>query len=211
MELFTSQGCSFCPPADALLAALARKPDVVAVSFPVDYWDYIGWKDTMASPVFVARQRAYAAKLGEQHAYTPQIIVDGLQGAVGSDRKEIDAALASARSRDGAMTVPVRLTQANGALAVEVGEGAGGPAVVIALRVLRSRTVHIGRGENAGRNVTYTNVVRGMDEIGVWDGAAATFHAPDARDDGEGYVIFVQKGSLQRPGAILGAAKTAGL
>ncbi|ACK50197.1 protein of unknown function DUF1223 [Methylocella silvestris BL2] len=210
MELFTSQGCSFCPPADALLATLARKPDVVAVSFPVDYWDYIGWKDTMASPVFAARQRAYAAAIGDQHAYTPQMIVDGMLGAVGSDRKEIESAIALSRGREGAMSVPVRLTQANGALVVEVGDGEGGPAVVLALRVMRSRTVHIGRGENAGRNVTYTNVVRAMDEIGVWSGAAATFHAPDVREDGEGYVIFVQKGSPQRPGVILGAAKAPG-
>ena len=99
LELFTSQGCSSCPPADALLATLARKPDIVAVSFPVDYWDYIGWKGTLASGAFAARQHAYAEAQGEEHVYTPQIVVDGLVGVVGSDRGAIEAAISGGKGR----------------------------------------------------------------------------------------------------------------
>ncbi|WP_026607304.1 DUF1223 domain-containing protein [Methylocapsa acidiphila] len=211
IELFTSQGCSSCPPADRLLAAIARQPQVVAVSFPVDYWDYIGWKDTLALPASSIRQKAYAAAHGDGHVYTPQVVVDGLVGAVGSDRDEIERAIEAARDRDGAMSLPMRLSHADGRVQVEVSEGGGGPAGVFALRVLRARTVRIGRGENAGRNVTYVNVVRAIDKLGEWTGSNATFDMPDARSDDEGYVVLVQRGTLEQPGAILAAAKTAGL
>ncbi len=189
---------------------MARKPDVVAVSFPVDYWDYIGWKDTLALPAFSARQKAYAAARGG-HVYTPQAVVDGLADAVGSDREEIDQAIKAAKGRDGAMTLPMRLSHTDGRLLIEVAEGGGGPAGVFALRVMRARTVRIGRGENAGRSVTYINVVRAIDKIGDWTGETATFDMPEARGDDEGYVVLVQRGTLEQPGAILGAAKTAGL
>lgn len=211
VELFTSQGCSSCPPADRLLGTIARKSDVVAVSFPVDYWDYIGWKDTLALPAFAARQKAYAAAHGDGHVYTPQAVVDGLVGAVGSDREEIEQAIKANKGRDGAMTLPMRLSNANGRLSVEVAEGGGGPAGVFALRVLRARTVRIGRGENAGRSVTYVNVVRAIDKLGDWTGETATFDVPEARGEDEGYVFLVQRGTLEQPGAILAAAKTAGL
>jgi hypothetical protein len=211
LELFTSQGCSSCPPADALLATLARKPDIVAVSFPVDYWDYIGWKDTLASGAFAARQRAYAEAHGEVHVYTPQIVVDGLVGVVGSDRGEIEAAISGGKGSGGAVSLPMRLSHADGALVIDVAGGDGGPADVLALRVVRSKTVHIGRGENAGRVVTYTNVVRAIDKVGDWTGSMATFKLPESHADDEGYVVLLQKGTLEKPGPILGAAKTAGL
>ncbi len=211
VELFTSQGCSSCPPADALLATLARNPDIVAVSFPVDYWDYIGWKDTLASGAFAARQKAYAAAHGEEHVYTPQAIIDGLVGVVGSARADIEAAIGSGKGRDGAVSLPVKLSHADGALVVDVGAGDGGPAAVLALRVARSKTVQIGRGENAGRELTYTNVVRSIDKVGDWTGATATYTLPQALAEDEGYVILLQKGTLQKPGPILGAAKTSGL
>jgi hypothetical protein len=211
LELFTSQGCSSCPPADALVSSMARKPEVVALSYSVDYWDYIGWKDTLAAPAFGARQKAYGAAHGEQHVYTPEVVVDGLAGVVGSDRKEIEEAIAASRGREGALTLPLRLSHADGSLIIDVAEGEGGPADVLALRVTRSKTVHIGRGENAGRSVTYTNVVRAIDKVGAWTGANATFKLPDSREEGEGYVVLVQKGGLEKPGVILGAAKTAGL
>lgn len=211
LELFTSQGCSSCPPADALLATLARKPDVIAVSFPVDYWDYIGWKDTLAAPAFAARQKAYAAAHGEQHVYTPEIVVNGLAGVVGSDRQEIEEAVRASKGREGALTLPMRLSRSNGAIIIEVGEGEGGPAEVVALRVVRSKAVHIGRGENAGRSVTYINVVRAIDKLGDWTGSTATFRLPETGEEGEGYVVLLQKGPLEKPGVILGAAKTAGL
>jgi hypothetical protein len=211
IELFTSQGCSYCPRADQMLAAKAREPDVVAVSFPVDYWDYMGWQDTLASPIFTARQKAYAAAHGEGQVYTPQVIVNGLAEAAGGDRNEIEQAIKATKGLDGALTVPMRLSEAGGHYLVEVAEGGGGPAGVFVLRVARTSTVHIQRGENAGRVVTYTNVVRAIDKLGDWTGETATFDMPGGPADGEGFVVLVQKGTPERPGAILAAAKTEGL
>lgn len=211
IELFTSQGCSFCPRADQLLSTMAREPGVVAVSFPVDYWDYIGWRDTLASPAFTTRQRAYALAHGEAQVYTPQIVVNGLASAAGGDREEIQQAIKSAKDTEGAMTVPMHLSQADGHYSIEVASGGGGPAGVFVLRVARSSTVHIQRGENAGRVVTYTNVVRAIDKVGEWNGQTATFDMPRAPASGEGFVVLIQKGTPERPGAILAAAKTEGL
>ncbi len=211
LELFTSQGCSSCPPADRLLGSLARKPDVVAVSLPVDYWDYIGWKDTLASPAFTARQKAYAVALGGRQIYTPATIVNGLSDAIGSDAAAIERAIAATRGRDNALSLHIKLVDTGRRLAIEVPAGAGGPAGVFLLKILRARTVHIGRGENAGRSVTYVNVVRAIEQLGEWTGARVTFETAAPRGDDEGYVVLVQRGSPDRPGAILAAAKTAGL
>jgi len=211
LELFTSQGCSSCPAADRLLGSLARKPDVVAVSLPVDYWDYIGWKDTLASPIFTARQKAYAAALGGRHVYTPAAIVNGLADAIGSDGEAIERAIATTRGRDNALTLRIKLVDLAGHLSIEVPAGAGGPAGVLLLRVLRARTVQIGRGENAGRSVTYTNVVRAIKQLGEWTGSPMSIEVAAPRGDDEGYVVLLQRGAPDRPGAILAAAKTAGL
>ena len=211
VELFTSQGCSSCPPADQWLASIARAPDVVAVSFPVDYLDYIGWRDTLASQAITARRKAYAVAHGEANVYTPQVIVNGLAGAAGGDRAEIAQAIKATKGVDGALTVPMRLSESSGHFFVEVAGGSGGPAGVFALRVARASTVQILRGENAGRTVTYTNVVRAIDKLGDWSGETATFDMPGVARDGEGFVVLVQKGTPERPGAILAAAKTEGL
>jgi hypothetical protein len=213
IELFTSQGCSSCPPADRLLAQVARRADIVAVSYAVDYWDYIGWKDTLALPLSSARQKAYAALQGGSgiRVYTPQAVVDGIADAIGGDRQEVDDAITSTKGVDGAATLPLRLLDAEDHVVIDVAAGAGGPAGIYVLRVLRSRTVHIGRGENAGRTVTYTNVVRGINRIGEWTGSRVTLNVPKLIADDEGYVVFVQRGALDRPGTILGAVKSAGL
>lgn len=211
LELFTSQGCSSCPPADLLLATMARQPDAVVVSFPVDYWDYIGWKDTLASPAFTERQKAYAAAHRQGHVYTPQVIVNGLIDVAGSNRDEIGEAIQESRGVEGALSVPMHLSEAGGRFSVEVAQGGGGPAGVFLLRVARARTVQIKRGENAGRTVTYTNVVRAIDRLGDWNGETTTFDMPSSNREGEGFVVLVQKGTLERPGVILGAAKTEGL
>jgi hypothetical protein len=211
VELFTSQGCSLCPRADRWLAAIAHNPGVVAISLPVDYWDYIGWRDTLASPAFTARQKAYAAANGDRRVYTPQIIIDGLVPAAGGDEAEIRQAIGQARGLDGAMTVSMRLAKVDGHYSVEVAEGANGPASVLALRVVRAATVEIRRGENAGKSLTYTNVVRAINKLGDWMGATATFNLPDTPPDGEGFVVLVQKGTPERPGAILAAVKSDGL
>jgi hypothetical protein len=211
LELFTSQGCSSCPAADRLLGAIARKPDVVAISLPVDYWDYIGWKDTLASPNFTARQKAYATVLGSRHVYTPEAIVNGVSDAIGSDGDAIQRAITTTRGHADALSLKIKLVDTGDRLVVEVPAGVGGPAGVFLLRVLRARTVQIGRGENAGRSVTYTNVVRAMEQLGEWTGNRETFEAAAPRNHDEGYVVLVQRGTPDRPGAILAAAKTAGL
>lgn len=210
VELFTSQGCSSCPPADRLLSALARDPSTVAVSFPIDYWDFMGWQDTLASPSFTARQKAYAASLGGGHVYTPQAIIDGLVDAVGSDKTQIEHAIKTNKGRDGALSVPIHLTESGETLHIDVGAGSGGAASVFVLRVIRSKTVVIGRGENSGRSITYTNVVRAIRKIGDWDGKAKSYELSELKGDNEGYVVLLQKGSETDPGVILAAAKSSG-
>lgn len=211
IELFTSQGCSSCPPADRLFSALARDPNTVALTFPINYWDFIGWKDTLAEPAFTARQKAYAASRGETHVYTPQAVIDGLIDTVGSDRAAIEHATATYRGRDGALSIAMQMQEANGVLHISVGPGKGAPAAVYVVRVMRSRSVTIGRGENSGRTVTYTNVVRAMSKIGEWNGTAQEFSLTELRGEDEGYVVLLQQGSAERPGVILAAAKSANL
>lgn len=210
VELFTSQGCSSCPPADRLLSTLARDRNKVALTFPVDYWDFIGWKDTLAEPAFTARQKAYAAVRGDAHVYTPQAVIDGLVDAVGSDQAAIEQAGATYKGTKGALTIPMRVWETDGVLHIDIAAGEGAPAGVYVLRIIRSDTVAIGRGENSGRKVTYTNVVRAMREIGEWNGTAQEFSFTELRGNDEGYVVLLQKGALERPGAILAAAKSAG-
>jgi hypothetical protein len=208
VELFTSQGCSHCPRADRWLASVARNPSVVAVSFPVNIWDYIGWRDTLASPAFTARQKAYALVNGDRRVYTPQIIINGIAAAPGGDEAEINAAIDRAKSLDGAMMVPMRLAKADGNYTVEIADGSNGPASIIALHVARTATVQILRGENAGKSLTYTNVVRSISKIGEWTGKRAVFDLPEAPNDGEGFVVLAQKGTPERPGAIVAAVKS---
>jgi hypothetical protein len=211
IELFTSQGCSSCPPADRLLSTMAANPAIVALSFPIDYWDYIGWKDTLASPEFTARQKAYAAALGEGHVYTPQAVVDGLVDAVGSDKAAIDHAVKIGRDSKGALSVPVHLHESAGVLQVDIGAGNDVSAAVYVLRVAKSRTVTIERGENSGHSLTYTNVVRAIHKIGEWDGKPESLKLTELKGDDEAYIVLVQQGSEEEPGAILGAAKGVGL
>lgn len=206
VELFTSQGCSSCPPADRLLAALASEPDTLALSFSINYWDYIGWKDTLATPEFTARQRAYARGRDGQ-VYTPEAVIDGMFDAVGSDKQSIEKAIAVGKSDNHALSVPVSLHEEKGVLQIDIGRGTG-PAGVYVLRVKKSQTVTISRGENSGRRVTYTNVVRAIHKVGEWDGTPLNLRLPELRGDDEGYVVLLQRGSLDSPGVILAAAKS---
>jgi hypothetical protein len=218
IELFTSQGCASCPPADRLLSELAARPEIIALSFPVDYWDYIGWKDTLASPRFTARQKAYAVTLANRHidaapvqVYTPQAIVNGVSAAIGSDRSTIEQTIETLKTGDSATRLSIHLTDTGNSLKIEISGGAGPPASILMLRVAHKSTVKIGRGENAGRVMTYTNVVRAIHKLGDWDGTPANFTVPELRGEGEGYVVLLQQGGVESPGAILAAAKTSGL
>jgi hypothetical protein len=210
IELFTSQGCSSCPPADKLLGELARDPSLVAMSLPVDYWDYLGWKDTLASPYNTARQRAYARLRGDRQVYTPQVVVNGRTHAIGSDRAAIEEAIAQTRRAAATMSVPVTLTASSQGLAVSVGESASASAGEVWLYALSSAVpVKIGRGENTGRTITYVNVCRRWVKLGDWHGKAASWTVPLAEIRGEGInaaAVIVQGGRSDSPGAMLGAA-----
>lgn len=215
VELFTSQGCSSCPPADALLADLARQPDLVALSFPVNYWDYLGWKDTLAQASFTERQKAYAQTRNDRQVYTPQMIVNGAKPCIGSDRARVEQSIRETTGGRGVLPVQLDLTESNGTLTVAVADTAetSQRAEIWVLSVLRTQTVPIGRGENSGRTITYANVVRGMTRIGEWRGGSARFEIPldAARGKGDGYVVLLQASRDALPGAILGAAKSRGL
>jgi hypothetical protein len=177
VELYTSEGCSSCPPADALLAELATRPDVLALSFHVDYWDRLGWKDPFSSVAATERQDRYARLLGLATVYTPQIIVDGHWQAVGSDRDMVDQALAAARRAPRA--VAVRLTLHHGEARVGLGaEPAGVPAALLMVGFDRRHVDRVGGGENDGRTLTHVDVVRDFAAIGRFSGAAGMIAVP---------------------------------
>jgi hypothetical protein len=211
IELFTSQGCSSCPPADARLAELARRPDVIALTLPVDYWDYLGWRDTLARPDFSVRQRAYAHLRGDRAVFTPQMVVNGVVACVGSDEAAIGRAVERATGERPALPVRVRARADGGVVRVEIDGAGAGPAGVWLLPVARSREVTIGKGENRGRVATYVNVVRGMIRIGEWAGGPARLEAPLPEGEADGYVVLVQATRGVKPSEILGAAKTGAL
>jgi hypothetical protein len=208
IELFTSQGCSSCPPADALLAKLATDDDLIALSLPVDYWDRLGWKDTFAKHAFTERQVAYSSARGDDQVYTPQAVVNGKEHAVGSQRAAIDAAVSETAS---SLSVPLDVERAADNLRISVGAAANASpahATLILLPYLAARDVAIGRGENARRSITYTNIVRDIVEIGDWSGKPIARTIPlNAYKNYDGVVVLLQAGSPGRPGAILGAGR----
>lgn len=207
IELFTSQGCSSCPPADRLLAKIARRPGLIALSLPVDYWDRLGWKDTLAKHAFTERQTAYASVRGDGQVYTPQAVVNGREHTVGSQRAGIEAAIAETAP---SLRVPVSVARSGDDIQVSVGAGTppAADATILLLPLLDAREVAIGRGENAHRTVTYTNIVRDIVPIGTWRGAALARTIPAAKLKGyDGLVVLVQTGSPRKPGAILGAGR----
>src|SRR6202165_3951456 len=128
VELFTSQGCSSCPPADQIIGELAKDPSVIALSMPIDYWDYLGWKDTLADARFSARQKAYSQMRGDREVYTPQVVVNGSAHVVGSDRAGIESAIGDTKKADGVMSVPVTMTLAGKQINVSVAASTRGPA-----------------------------------------------------------------------------------
>jgi hypothetical protein len=175
-ELFTSEGCSSCPPADALLAELATRPDVLGLSWHVDYWDRLGWKDPFSSAAATRRQERYARLLDLDTVYTPQIVIDGHWQAVGSDRGAVDRALAAAAADP---AVPMRLAIDRDVARVMLGPGPNGmPAAVLLAGFDRRHVDRVGGGENDGRILTHVDVVRGLTEIGRFTGAASVVEAP---------------------------------
>ncbi|MFV2091556.1 MAG: DUF1223 domain-containing protein [Hyphomicrobiales bacterium] len=211
MELFTSQGCSSCPPADEYLGVLAKRKGILALTLPVDYWDFLGWKDTLASPAFTKRQRAYAGSRKDRNVYTPQMVINGRVHAIGSYRDEVEASLKSTQSDFDAMRVKIDVELDGNRLKINVGEGpaSGTPvkdATVWLALYSREEKVNIGRGENTGREITYYNVVRKLVPIGMWSGDAKEFSLPRKdvlQPDYDGCAVIVQAGDT---GPIYGVA-----
>jgi hypothetical protein len=213
LELFVSQGCSACRPAIELLTELGRDPGLAVLSLPVNYWDYLGWKDTLADPRFTARQKGYALARGNRRVYTPELVVNGVVSTVGSRRDKVTRAIDQASVRRSPLPVPVAVREEDGMIVVEVGEGTGEAAAWL-LPIRRTVEVPIHHGENAGRTEAYVNVVRGLHRLGSWSGSAARFRTPldTTRAHGaDSYVVVLQSDRDGRPGPILGAAKGPGL
>lgn len=198
VELFTSQSCSSCPPADALLTELDRsRPDLLVLAYHVTYWDRLGWRDPYSLQASTDRQRSYAARWPDDGLYTPQIVVQGTHQAVGSDRAAVQAALGAPRPAPVALT----LTTDAAGLRIDVGAGAGlGRGSLMLVGFDPTHTTPVGGGENGGRTLMETNVVRSVTRVGVWDGGPV--HLAAARPAGERVAVLLQADD----GAILASA-----
>ncbi len=209
VELFTSQGCSSCPPADKLLGELAKDSSIVAMTLPVDYWDYLGWKDTLANPRYTARQRAYARQRGDRNVATPQVVVNGQMPVVGSDKAAIERAIS--QTRNTATTASVSVVTDGDKLTIDVADARGNSpkGEVWICAVTKTVPVNIGRGENSGRSAVYYNVSRRWVKLGEWNGKAVRWTVPlsEIKADGvDAAAAIVQSGNADGPGAVLGAA-----
>lgn len=213
VELFTSQGCSSCPAADRLLGELSHDPSVIALSLNVDYWDYLGWKDTLALKGHSNRERAYAHARGDREVYTPQAVVNGVVHVLGSDKGAIENAIAKTQHDNAPLALPVSLKIDGDKVLVSIPEARDErkSGEVWLCPVTGKVTVTIGRGENSGKTITYHNVVRRWVKLGDWDGKAQTFSAPlkdVAGADVDSFAVLVQSGVAAKPGVVLGAAIT---
>lgn len=192
VELYTSQGCSSCPPADELFEKLAERRDVVALALHVDYWDYIGWKDSFAKPQFTARQKAYAIAAGHRTLYTPQMVVQGEDHVVGYRPMEVTELIRQHLDRQAKATVKLSLQGRVLTVSVDAPAGPIGPVVVQLVRFRPSQTVAIHRGENAGKTILYANVVTEWSRLADWDGSApATLSAPVEGDASVAVILQV--------------------
>lgn len=202
VELYTSQGCSSCPPADAYFAdALVGRSDVIALALHVDYWDYIGWKDDLANPAYSERQRNYARVAGKRSVYTPQMVIGGEDFVIGTKPAQVSAYIDKHSTRETGLTIDVRRDA--GSLVVDLASSNADASelVVFAVEYEPMTMREIKRGENAGRSLLYANTVTSWTEIGTWDGQGDVTLTADVA---EGAVaILVQK---ERYGRILASA-----
>ena len=199
VELFTSQGCSSCPPANAYLNELARdRRDVLALAFHVTYWDRLGWKDPFSMQAATERQDRYGHKFGDG-SYTPEIVIDGASSHVGSRRDEVGPAIDAAK-RKGRTATNVSVTRESGKLTIEVGEGSGSGKVLL-VGFDHAHETAIRRGENGGRTLRESNVVRSVREVADWQGKA--LHVGETLPEGEDAAVIVQAPD----GRIVGAAR----
>ena len=196
IELFQSQGCSSCPPANANVMALGERPNLLTLSFGVTYWDQLGWKDTFASPQYTERQWDYARAFRRRNVFTPQVVVNGHADAVGADRRELEALI----RREGTLSGPeIEI----GKDAVTVGMGAGAGDIWLVRYDPRVEQVPVARGENAGATLPHKNVAKSLIKLGNWAGTSATYRLPPVTDTNLRDAVLVQAGS---GGVILAAA-----
>ncbi|WP_371154540.1 DUF1223 domain-containing protein [Jannaschia sp. 2305UL9-9] len=202
VELFTSQGCSSCPPADDMLGELADRSDVIALSLHVDYWDWIGWADTFAKPGFSQRQRDYASVAGSSVVYTPQFVIGGQDQVAGPSGMQLAELIDAHRGRSGDVLRVASGTDGRKVMAME--SDAGGQLILVT--VLPEATVPVLHGENAGRDMTYHNVVTGWEVLTDWSGEAMSVVLPSVPED---HAQFVLAQSLidGKPGAVIGAVR----
>lgn len=208
VELFTSQGCSSCPPAERFLAELADRPGVVALEFHVDYWDYIGWKDPFAAPAFTARQRAYARALDQPYVYTPQMVIDGADHAVGSHRDAVEARLEAARlhrtlARD-ARTAPTLSIARVAGQGYRIRLDGPAPAPGASLRLVligfdRRHATPVRAGENRGRTLESAHIVRSLTSLGPWTGGRTSRVVPTDSAIGDGGVAVLLQDGVAGP------------
>jgi hypothetical protein len=200
VELFTAQGCSSCPPADALLGELARKPNIIALAYHVDYWDELGWKDPFSIPAASQRQRGYVKRLAKSGAFTPQAVVSGDTSLIGSNRAEMKAAVEADRD-----ALAIVLSKAGGNLSINLPEQWIEPMDVHVVSYLAEATTRIGAGENARRSLKEFNIVRSFKRVATWNGKPQKFNVPLNTLPRDATSVAVM---LQRPGqgAIAGAA-----
>lgn len=206
VELYTSQGCSSCPPADDLLAKLARKDDVIALALHVDYWDYIGWKDGFADPAFTERQRAYARAANHRSIYTPQMIIQGQDHVIGFKPMEMADFIQKHRASMDAADLNIARDGDRIRVVGTANRPFGRRAVVLLAMVQPKATVSIRAGENRGRTLEYYNIVTSLTEIGKWDGSGRLDKTVRISGSGSGRVaVLVQEPNA---GPILAAAQT---
>ena len=197
VELFQSQGCSSCPPANVALNAIADRPDVIALNFSVTYWDRLGWKDIFGDPAYTQRQYDYAHTLGNENVATPQVILNGTRSITGNRPGELARAVASTQAPSSGPSINSDGARAN------IGGGRGSGTVWLVRYDPRVQNVAIRSGENSGRSLPHKNIVRQLDRLGNWSGNAVNYTLPKAKLAGLKSVILVQSDS----GAILSGQK----
>ncbi|TIP33936.1 MAG: DUF1223 domain-containing protein, partial [Mesorhizobium sp.] len=210
VELFTSQGCSSCPPADEFFAELAAKENVVALAYHVNYWDYLGWQDTLSNKENTERQYDYMRAFGSRSVYTPQAVINGRSHVNGANRKEIDGALARMDRTGEGMRVGIKVSRTSDRVMIDAGDAGNGPtdAHVVIVYFDPPQMVKIGQGENSGRNMTYWNAVSDIQIAGMWNGKAQRYELPmtEIAKKGGCAVLLQSVGKDGVPGPILGAA-----
>ncbi len=208
VELFTSQGCASCPPADAALKKLVQQGDVVALSYHVDYWNYLGWTDTLSSKENTERQYGYAHSMGRSGVYTPQAIINGRQHVKGMDLPAINSLVETMTGKGEGMTVPVGVSMKDDQMVIDIGPGQGRADIVVAY-FTKKEEVEVQRGENSGRTMEYWHSVYDVQTVGMWDGKPQKITLPAktlGRSKKDGCAVLLQTSSPKgEPAAILGA------